>query len=1073
MNTKAQILRYWRAAEIFNPQSVPDIDLKPGKRTKQTDQFTEIDDLAPWQPGFKRLPAAQTDCVWRHDVYGGIYLVRRVREFLESIFGTDPQSFDSRLDNLSACFLIRVDHDGRPLFDTFVLSACIWAWGRTVSPGPDSSDWLDGFDTFAAGFLVELRQMFAIPDDDEEGKALVSNGLDVGRKMTLDDIDAATALLFNRIGLTDEVPNERARIHSKQIEKEKEYKVDRVDFLNSFFVNDLTLVADAFEQGDAGAALAAYLAPSREIDDAARIDIRQSIDTMYDTLAPGRYPSGRWPGKGHHPLVFSQQFAINRMMLELGDAAGIFSVNGPPGTGKTTLLRDLVAHVVVERASRLASLRNPEDAFDGISGWESDNRHQRTIYHWKPEFSGFEIVVASANNGAVENITLELPGRDAIDDDWKPCVDYFPDLAARALGGDKPVWGLLAARLGNKANRTAFLRDVWWDEKKEKDESRSGEEPNEEKGLPGLLSWLNDNAKRRPSRWRESVDRFRRACAEESRLRSQREDWAQRADVLRNARSRLNALSKLARERQQSKVNAENAREVARTHHAAASERVRQARDRKIDQLHARPGFFENLFSFGRAHRNWRIRFLACTDDEQQACDVMNDAARIADQAAAASRGADKLEREVHDEIAALSERIARLDAALEQARTALGDHFVDRDRTDRPDSERELSSPWTDRAWNDARARVFLEALNLHQAFAAENAHIIRSNLFGMVDILKGSVSRGASRQAVKSAWQTLFVVVPVISSTFASFDRLFSNLQREEIGWLLIDEAGQGLPQAAVGALWRAKRAVVVGDPLQLEPILPLPFTSQQALRARFGVDATWIPGRQSIQRLSDRISTIGTYLPDHEGNPLWVSSPLRVHRRCDSDMFIVSNEIAYNGMMVFGTVERPVLALPDTTWIHVAGRDADGHWIQDEGRVVVMILDDIHAHKGASETIYVISPFREVTQGLREALGKRYENVKVGTIHTVQGKESDVVLLVLGGHPDRPGAKEWASEKPNLLNVAVSRAKRRLYVIGDRDAWRDYPFFQTCAATLKHCSTWPGIDKRATMTLLHDEA
>ncbi|NLA17025.1 hypothetical protein GPU89_05205 [Burkholderia cepacia] len=475
MNTKAQILRYWRAAEIFNPQSVPDIDLKPGKRTKQTDRFTPDDLLAPWQPGFTRLPAAGKDCVWRHDVYGGVYLVRRVRELLESIFGQDPQSFDSRLDSLSACFLIRVDHDGRPLFDTFVLSACVWAWGRTAAPGPDSPHWLDGFESFAADFLIKLRQIFAVPDDDDEGKALLAKELDVGRKLTLGDIDAITALLFEEIGLVEEAPDERVRIQSKQVEAGKAYQVDRVDFLNSFFVDDLTRVADALERNDAGAALSSYLRPDREIDNAARTDTRQSVDTMYETLTPDRYPSGRWPASGHHPLVFSQQFAINRMIHELDNDAGIFSVNGPPGTGKTTLLRDLVAHIVVERAEMLASLRRPEDAFDGVGGWGSGNR-QRTIYLWKPEFSGFEIVVASANNGAVENITLELPGADAIDDMWKPSVDYFPDLAARALGGDKPVWGLLAARLGNKTNRTAFLRDVWWDEKgRSSNERRAGE----------------------------------------------------------------------------------------------------------------------------------------------------------------------------------------------------------------------------------------------------------------------------------------------------------------------------------------------------------------------------------------------------------------------------------------------------------------------------------------------------------------------------------------------------------------------------------------------------------------------
>ena len=121
-------------------------------------------------------------------------------------------------------------------------------------------------------------------------------------------------------------------------------------------------------------------------------------------------------------------------------------------------------------------------------------------------------------------------------------------------------------------------------------------------------------------------------------------------------------------------------------------------------------------------------------------------------------------------------------------------------------DRQNELHEPWPLPHWRQARARVFLEALRLHQTFLALEATRIRANLDLANALIQGQSFSGYSRDAIRSAWASLFMVVPVLSSTFASFDRSFGSLGCEEIGWLLVDEAGQATPQAAVGALWRA---------------------------------------------------------------------------------------------------------------------------------------------------------------------------------------------------------------------------------------------------------------------------
>ena len=64
--------------------------------------------------------------------------------------------------------------------------------------------------------------------------------------------------------------------------------------------------------------------------------------------------------------------------------------------------------------------------------------------------------------------------------------------------------------------------------------------------------------------------------------------------------------------------------------------------------------------------------------------------------------------------------------------------------------------------------------------------------------------------------------LLVPVISTTLASAESMFAVCGPGTIGWLLLDEASQAMPQAAAGILNRARRAVILGDPRQLMPVV-----------------------------------------------------------------------------------------------------------------------------------------------------------------------------------------------------------------------------------------------------------
>ncbi len=905
-------------------------------------------------------------------------------------------------------------------------------------------------------------------EPEEQGQR---TGAEDSRAVQALDIVVLVNAIAGHLGLPPTLLNAlELRVESKPVSRRKDGSLPDPEtaFLSSMIAPDLQRVADARDRGY-GPALSSYL--SGPLPEAERVDLREQGNRhlLIEGSSPNGFPSGRWPADLDRALVISQQFAVNAIIRD--GATAMFAVNGPPGTGKTTLLRDLIAAIVVGRATELARLKSPKDAFVNRAVIERPDGMSARLRGPRDELTGFEIVVASSNNAAVENITKELPALKAIGEEWRETDGYFQAQATAFLnqpdgndrsGKKKPkkapvqAWGMLAVPLGNAGNRRRFNDWFRWDR-------------------DGMYQHLTRLAFDKPPMrdWTGAKERFTDALARE------RELAAERAAAYRACFDPVDDAA--LDEAQEASRDAETALARAQAVHRGLRRRLEELRDRHAalsqeSRAHdeAKPGRAARLLVREQV-RQWQQdadALAAEGDNLETSIRAVRAKVRAAGAAVTAAAATATEARERRDELSQRRRGDARRQ---EDARRDWPHAYPDTWHQDTQEDQ-ERAAPWSDEKWMQARTEVFLAALDLHRACIEANAREVRDTLVELCRLLTRDPGRTTVKEAERAAWQTLFFFIPVLSTTFASTGRMFGPLGKEELGWLLIDKAGQALPQAAVGALWRAKRAVVVGDPRQLEPISQLPSQVQRELANSFGIAPDFIPAGRSAQALADRRSRLGTFVPT-DADPVWVGMPLRVHRRCETPMFEMSNELAYGGLMVHGTSPKRLPAVgeecPPSSWFNVRPRSVSGRWVDEQGAVLARTLQGLLARHGVPlEQIYVLSPFRAVVRECgtvaRNTLRAAFEDAPegmdvfirehIGTVHKMQGKEADVVILVLGTD-QTPGrrARDWVGAPPNLLNVAVSRARRRLYVIGSYPEWQPAPNFGVFATT----DTFPKYD------------
>lgn len=1245
--TKRRVVEFWRALEYLNISPVAEPDSKYNVKDIETDADW------PWlQPAYHTVFGENSkQTVWFHIVYICVCKADPIVRHIFSIFNEVPNELGRALPSGHvACAALVVDGNGVPVgfsaeeeseddgdsdgeggdeegdgaeaadggrgpmfkADRVAVSALPWALGKLAVMARTQTSSLGSFDNDVDALRAAIESDFA-------GKGGKSGQESGAGELSMKTVSAMTVRIFKEFGWEPKNGYVKARTKSvkRTVEPGRPIRPVEPDLINSFLLDDLTTAVGEIGKGNGGvgSALDRYLASKLRTDDTARQDIIANPRIIENLVAPGLMTPGAWPAKGGYPLVLAQQAAVNTVDKELVTQDGIFSVNGPPGTGKTTMLRDIIATVIVRRAEVLAGLANVDAAFEGDKRRVGDRAYVRPL---RASLKGWEMVVASSNNGAVENITKELPTRKEIDPKWLdesilPLneVEHFREvaevlLAKDATGDDgedgaadsrdavgsgdgEPAWALLGAVLGNSRNRWRFARRFWMGS--QKGARKEPTMPSVVKAIQAKDGKSYAAFKDAQSRFCEAMQRFDRckaATVDLARLAKEADEWRSRiaADEsrLRDLSRRSADLSKrldelkdelaAAGERKERLVvsaKATGAAVDARNAHVAhgdadtvlksaegALDKARKSRERWEEDLkaaqdqdqrteraiqrhdEAKPGWLARLLGLKRV-RDHAAR-AALLDDEARENGKAIEAARLAlrrakeceEAAGEAVRRARRHEAEakavseiatralqaaavallsqdsdlhrrlalilgdgnalaaLHGEVSAetdsairsydatalsraqTNERLAAVRRELSacNARLATGKEVVEAAEAklaplreqkqvmdeawwSLSDEERQKSSPWMTKEMVDARVRVFLAALALHRAFIiAAWKEGLSGNLNLAIDTLQGTAPTEAKSHLV-DIWASLFLVVPVVSTTFASFGRLFRGLGRGSIGWLFVDEAGQAVPQAAVGALWRARRAVIIGDPVQIEPVVTMPASVIALLREKFKVPHGYAPNDVSAQGLADEANPLGGKIPS---TSTWVGAPLRVHRRCDDPMFKVANIIAYDKLMVHGRGAKTGFPAPfgDSQWVHVAEGGGGGHWIEAEGRLAFRMVSRIRECGACS--VYVISPFRAVAEGFRDLMGEdgsketeTWAKDNCGTVHTFQGKEADVVIFLLGSDPSVQGARKWAAEKPNLLNVALTRAKERVYVIGNRDLWSDQQYFDLMAEKL----------------------
>ncbi len=288
----------------------------------------------------------------------------------------------------------------------------------------------------------------------------------------------------------------------------------------------------------------------------------------------------------------------------------------------------------------------------------------------------------------------------------------------------------------------------------------------------------------------------------------------------------------------------------------------------------------------------------------------------------------------------------------------------------------------------------------------------------------------RVARRRMLRNLRTTHFLdVLPLWLGTLREIDDMLP-VEARSFDVLICDEASQIDQLRAATALARAARAVVVGDPRQLRHVSFVADADAAAAARAHGLDGP-------LARLADVRRNSLFDVAAGAGDVV----QLQEHYRSIPHLIRFSDREFYGESLRLMTQHPSNEAEDAITPTRVDGRRGDdGVNAAEVEAVRAAVRGEMATGSG---TIGVVTPFRAQADAVEEMLiaafrreERRRHAVRAGTVHAFQGNERDVVVLSLALGPDDLGSALRFVEDPNLFNVMVTRARRRVVLLHSFD-------------------------------------